>query len=66
LDCSNIVETVRRRMHWQRRLEDARTARLPWIFNPRAWQARTMRNLYRAKALSQRDAALGKASLHGF
>ena len=66
LDCNKIVETVRRRMHWQRRLEDVRTARLPWIFNPCAWQARTMRNLYRAKALSQRDAALGKASLHGF
>lgn len=66
LECSNIIETVRFRMQWQERLEEVRTAWLPWIFNPSAWKARTMRNWYRAKAVRQRDTALQKVSLRGF
>jgi glycosyltransferase involved in cell wall biosynthesis len=66
VDCSNIVETVRCRMRWQERLEYVRTSRLPWILNPSAWQARSMRNWYRSKALSQRDAALQKVSSNSF
>jgi glycosyltransferase involved in cell wall biosynthesis len=58
LKCRDLVQLVKQRMFWQKRLERTRLTNVPWLINPQAWRSRKMRNHFRKAARECRDAAL--------
>ncbi len=45
--CEDFAGLVGQLVEWQHRLETLRRRKIPWIFNPAAWQARFARNRFR-------------------
>jgi glycosyltransferase involved in cell wall biosynthesis len=47
IGCKDFTSLVGELREWQHRLERLRKRKIPWVFNPAAWQARSIRNRFR-------------------